>query len=142
MDVAVIFSNTYLNIYLYLPAAIGALGSGEVGIAEELFGNDGMAFIGGCYGFKTDVSVGAEINLGFWRHLNDIPGESFAVGLGFDVPFTEIGAGATLVFNSPDEELVGVVISFGIPGLGFGLSSVDMSYAACKTPYYLEYKAY
>ena len=100
--------------------------------------NPGLVFVGGCLGYKSDISIGAEVNLGFFRHLNDIPGKSEMVGLGFSIPPTDIGAGASLVFNTDDElninELIGCVMSFGIPGLSYGLSPIDLSYAACDTP--------
>ena len=96
--------------------------------------NPGLVFVGGCLGYKSDISIGAEVNLGFFRHLNDIPGKSEMVGLGFSIPPTDIGAGASLVFN-PDDELIGIGMSFGIPGLSYGLSPIDLSYAACDTPF-------
>ena len=39
-----------------------------------------VGFASGCYGMKTDVSVGATVVFGVWKSLDSVPGKSF-VGL-------------------------------------------------------------
>ena len=53
----------------------------EFGYGLNLFNvgngeNQGITFVSGCVGFKIDGQVGFEIDLGFWRKLSDIPGQS------------------------------------------------------------------
>ena len=39
-----------------------------------------MGFASGCYGMKTDVSIGGGVVFGVWKSLDSVPGKSF-VGL-------------------------------------------------------------
>ena len=39
-----------------------------------------VGFASGCYGMKTDVSIGGGVVLGVWKSLDSVPGKSF-VGL-------------------------------------------------------------
>merc|ERR1711974_556460 len=86
-----------------------------------------MGFLGRCIGFKTDVSLGFGIRLGFWREFSDIPGSSWGVGYGFDI-IGEVGAGAELISN--DKDRIGIGFSVG---LGIGISPIDLSYFHCET---------
>ena len=119
------------SLSVSVSAGMAFTGSGEMGMAVETTGKwRKLGFIGGCSGIKTDTSIGIEVDFGFWRHLDDIPGKSLGAGLGFDLfPGTEIGAGVSLVSNGTD--LTGVVFSVGA---GFGLSPVDFTFVYCNTP--------
>ena len=39
-----------------------------------------VGFASGCYGMKTDVSIGGGVVFGVWKSLDSVPGKSF-VGL-------------------------------------------------------------
>ena len=89
-----------------------------------------LGFASGCGGIKTDVSVGGDVVFGFWKSLDSIPGKSIALGSGIDVPGTEFGASAGIVWNSDNGDLIGG--TFGLGG-GVGLSPIEISLDKCYT---------
>lgn len=93
-----------------------------------------LGFIGGCYGVQTDVGASISLNLGLWRNLDDIPGESYGTGLALNTPGIEFGGGVSLVLSNDDHSIIGVVLSVS-PGSGVGLSPIDLSFFICETPY-------
>ena len=108
----------FVNYSFYFIAAAFASGNVEYGIAFELENdNKIMVFEGKCDGWETDIGMGAEIILGFWRKLDDIPGFSTAFGLGFDTPVVNVGAGVSLTVNEPQNEVIGISFDLGV-GLG------------------------
>ena len=62
-----------LNIFL----AAGASGTAEIGVAVSK-GSKGqiVGFASGCYGMKTDVSIGGGVVFGVWKSLDSVPGKS------------------------------------------------------------------
>ena len=120
-----------ISVSLSVAGGSGVLLNAEIGYATEITSRwRELGFIGGCAGVKFDVSIGFDINLGFWRHLDDIPGDSWGVSLGFDlIPGTEIGAGVALILNDAGD-LLGVVFSIGV---GFGVNPVDLAFFGCST---------
>jgi len=115
-------------------------GGGEIGLAGDITEEAGepersLFFIGMCAGVKTDQSAGVGLSFGFWRNIEDIPGESWGIGLGFDVPTippTENGAGVEVIWNRPQGEFIGIVMSVEV---GIGLSPIDVSAFFCFTLY-------
>ena len=107
-----------MNYSFYFIAAGLAGANVEYGIAFQLENeNNIMVFEGNCHGFETDIGIGAEVILGFWRKLEDIPGFSTAFGLGFDTPVVNVGAGVALTVNEPQNEAIGISFDLGV-GLG------------------------
>ena len=110
--------------------------NGEAGIAFTTTG-DGrkLFFMGYCDEIGFDAETGISLNIGLWRNIEDIPGESHGFGLGFDLqppgPALTVGAGVELLWNKPQGEFIGVTVNFGIAA---GLSPIDVSYFVCNTP--------
>ena len=110
--------------------------NGEAGIAFTTTG-DGrkLFFMGYCDEIGFDAETGISLNIGLWRNIEDIPGESHGFGLGFDLqppgPMVTVGAGVELLWNKPQGEFIGVTVNFGIAA---GLSPIDVSYFKCNTP--------
>ena len=134
----------------------------EFGVATNLDTADPFriaGFVGNCDGFVLDFTVGASINIAFWSSFDSIPGSSTAVGLGVDIPFTDLGMGISWVMtglsgerdqsgvlngfdletiadffdittpNPYQIEVIGLAISIGLPGVG--ISAVDLSFHDC-----------
>lgn len=113
-------------------AAAGASGTAEIGVAVSP-GSNGqiVGFASGCYGMKTDVSVGGGVVFGVWKSLDSVPGGSFALGAGIDAPGTEIGASAGIVWSIPSGDLIGG--TYGLGSAGVGLSPIEISVDKCYT---------
>ena len=58
--------------------AAGASGTAEIGVAVSP-GSNGqiVGFASGCYGMKTDVSIGGGVVFGVWKSLDSVPGKSY-----------------------------------------------------------------
>jgi len=121
-----------ISISLSLDAGVLLSGSIEAGLAQELTGRGRtMAFIGKCLGFNFDAEIGVALNIGLWRKLDDITGDSTFDGVGVGIPGGHFGVGLDIVRNT-DKELIGGVIAVDF-GLGAGLSPVSLGLGLCNT---------
>ena len=104
----------------------------EIGIAVDLKQNKAVCYVAACSGFNLDISVGIAVNYGWFRSLDDIPGEASVVFGALEIPATEIGVSFAGVISS-DNEYIGTL---GTIGLGVGLSPLpfDVGGASCTTP--------
>ena len=83
-----------------------------------------MIFVSKCTGIKFDKSVEIDYVLGYWTSIEDILGQTFALGVGLDIAALgkksdsdENGAQIEILFNS-DRQLIGGAIS---KSSGYGL---------------------
>lgn len=104
----------------------------EIGLAFDVKNNKAACYLEHCTGFNLDVSIGIAVNVGWFRSLADIPGQSHSISFGVEIPATEIGFTIASVTN-PQGEYIGTVTSIG---LGVGLSPLpfDVGGAKCNTP--------
>ena len=109
------------------------LGAGiELGIAHDVKKNEAACYLQHCTGMNLDISIGIAVNVGWFRSLEDIPGQSHSISFGLEIPGTEIGFTIASITN-PQSEYIGSVTSIG---LGVGLSPLpfDIGGAMCNTP--------
>ncbi len=104
----------------------------EIGLAYDVKNNEAACYLQHCTGFSLDASIGIAVNVGWFRSLDDIPGESHSISFSLEIPATEIGFTIASVTN-PKGEYIGTVTSIG---LGVGLSPLpfDVGGAKCNTP--------
>ena len=121
---------------LSVEVKLAVMGSSDAGVAFSTTGDERrLYFIGYCSGLGFDAEIGISLNIGLWRNIEDIPGESMGFGLGFDLqapgPAVTAGAGVELLWNMPQSEFIGVTVNFGF---GAGLNPVDVTLFLCDTP--------
>ena len=69
------------NLYSSFNCSVGQSTTVEFGVATNVDDDwpnySLMGFFGTCRGYVSDLTLGAAINLGFWKSLDSIPGTSF-----------------------------------------------------------------
>ena len=105
---------------------------GEIGVAFDVKNNNAVCYVQRCTGSRFDVGVGIAVNFGWFRSLDDIPGESKIVFMSIKVPFTETGISFERITNA-NGSFIGALRSMGF---GESLSPLpfDVSEVTCETP--------
>ncbi len=104
----------------------------KIGLAYDVKNNEAACFLQHCTGFNLDASIGIAVNVGWFRSLKDIPGESLSKSFPVEIPLTEIGFTMASVTN-PKGEHIGTLTSIGL-GVGIFPLLFDVRSATCNTP--------
>ena len=98
-------------------SAAGLSGSAELGVAvgagDNTTGNF-MVYAGVCAGLALDAGAAGSVVIGVWNKLNDVPGTSYALGVGLDA----LGVGPSLGIVLNDRgSYIGATVTFSLgPG--------------------------
>ena len=132
-------------MWIHMITAAGASKALEIGIGRT-FGSKfskTIIFYGTCYGLKSDISAGGALNVGFWKDLDSIPGESYPGSVGVSTGIltggVDFGLSLGAVYAKGKKwkwyapwrmDHIGNVYSIG---LGAGVSPADIGGHICET---------